>query len=271
MSDLLDTINNITANASLIQHFSGPKSWIVHLAEYFLRIACIILFFLCPWANSQLIQLFRTRSFYMESSAKWYVIFKAIFDTLFTMISIPVMFFLTFEIDFIHLNMFTCKFITYLHYTSDDLISILLTFLCIDRMIRITLGYRLRKRCSLTVCLILTVTFLNLNIHRLGHSEHIDGACHKVYTSIWDYNFDIYYSYIFIAITWLVILITSINVFVSVYCDRVRNKKIRQQQPIQGKIEKNSSLQMDSDRLGLIDSAGNDGDYLRLSLLPRSR
>ena len=259
MTDYFDNITSSSANS--IHHFSQSKSWIVHLAEYFIRIACIILFFLCPWANFQLIQFFRTRAFYMESSSKWYVIFKAIFDTLFSMISIPAMFFLTFEIDFIHLNMFTCKFVTYLHYTLDDLISIILTFLCIDRMIRITLGYRLRKRCSLTICIILTATFLNLNIHRLGHSEHIDGACHKVYTSIWDYNFDIYYSYIFVSITWLVILITSINVFVSVYCDRVRNKKLRQQQPAQAKIQQNSSNQNDSDRLGLIDSTGNYRDY----------
>lgn len=258
MTEFLNNISILNVNASNIHPLNQSKTWTVHLAEYFLRIACIILFFFSPWANFQLIQFFRNREFYKESSSKWYVIFKTVFDTIFTLISIPAMFFLTFGIDFIHVNMFTCKFITYLHYTSDDIISILLTFLCIDRMIRITLGYRLRKRCSLTVCIVLIATFLNLNIHRLGHSEHIDGACHKVYTSIWDYNFDIYYSYIFISVTWLVILITSINIFVSIYCDRVRNRKRKQQQPEQRKIEQNSLTINDSDRLGLIDSAGND-------------
>lgn len=256
-----ETMNNRT-NASTFHPINPSKSWNVHLAEYVLRIACIILFFLCPWANFQLIQFFRLRPFYKESSSKWYIIFKAIFDTIFSIISLPVIFFLTFSIDIIHHNTFTCKFVTYAHYTSDDLISILLTFLCIDRTIRITFGYHLRKRCSFTISIILITLFLNLNIHRLGRSEHIDGFCHKVYSSLWDYNFDIYYSYVFIAITWFIILIASINLFVSVYCDRVRSKKLRQQgQPslsLQANMKQISSNSMESDRLGLIDSTGKN-------------
>ena len=263
-----DTITNRTSS-SAIPVLYASKSWIVHLAEYFLRLVCIILFFLCPWANFQLIQFFRLRVFYKESSSKWYIIFKAVFDTVFSIISIPVIFFLTFNIDIIHHNTFTCKFVTYAHYTSDDLISILLTFLCIDRMIRITFGYHLRKRCSFTISIILITLFLNLNIHRLGRSEHIDGFCHKVYSSLWDYNFDIYYSYIFIAITWFVILIASINLFVSVYCDRVRNRKLRQQgQPslaLQENMKKISSNSIESDRLGLIDSTGKNDQMIDLN------
>ena len=240
------------------------KSFSISLSKWLLRLTCIVIVALCPWANYKLIKYFQTRAYYKESSAKWYIIFKAVFDTLYMLISVPIIFSLTFNIDIIHKNFLTCKLITYIHYLADDLISIMLTFLCIDRMIRITCGYRLRKRFSLTVCIVVLSFFSIINIHHIIRLQHRDGFCHKIYIGIWDYEFDIYYSFIYTSITWMIIFIASINLTVSVYCDRTRRiqlKKQRDQQEQQQKISKiflkgAEPLGGDSDRIELIHSTG---------------
>jgi hypothetical protein len=271
---LEEYLDNITTNndvASYSNHNDAPvrsSPWMIFISKWILRLTCIFIVFICPWANYKLIQFFQIRPFHKESSAKWYIIFKAVFDTIYMLISVPIIFFLTINIDIIHKNIFTCKLITYVHYLSDDIISIMLTLLCIDRMVRITCGYRLRKRFSLTVCIIATTFFMSINIHHIIRLQHRDGFCHKVYLGIWDYDFDIYYSFIYTSISWTIIFIASINLTVSVYCDRTRRiqlKKQRQQQQQQKPEEKISkislnggvSLGMDSDRIELIHSTGN--------------
>lgn len=240
------------------------NSIIIFLSKWLLRLACIFVMFACPWANYKLIKFFQTRPFYKESSAKWYIIFKAVFDTLYMLISVPIIFCLTFHIDIIHKNFFTCKSITYVHYVSDDLISIMLAFLCIDRMIRITCGYRLRTRFSLTICVIALNFFLIINIHHIIRLQHRDGFCHKVYLGILEYDFDIYYSFIYTSVTWTIIFIASINLTVSVYCDRTRGMKLKKKQQKQEQEQKISKILLNggdpiggySDRIELIHSTG---------------
>ncbi len=236
----------------------------IFLSKWFLRVTCVFVIFACPWVNYKLIQFFQTRPFYKESSAKWYIIFKAIFDTLYILISIPIILSLTFNVDIIHKNIFTCKSITYIHYLSDDLISILLALLCIDRMARITCGCRLRQRVSLIICIIAVNFFLIINIHHIIRLQHRDGFCHKVYLGIRDYDFDIYYSFIYTSITWIIIFIASINLTVSVYCDRSRRIQLQKQTQKQQQEQKISQIFLnggepiggDSDRVELIRSTG---------------
>jgi hypothetical protein len=236
----------------------------IFLSKWFLRVTCVFVIFACPWVNYKLIQFFHTRPFYKESSAKWYIIFKAIFDTLYILISIPIILSLTFNVDIIHKNIFTCKSITYIHYLSDDLISILLALLCIDRMARITCGCRLRQRVSLIICIIAVNFFLIINIHHIIRLQHRDGFCHKVYLGIRDYDFDIYYSFIYTSITWIIIFIASINLTVSVYCDRSRRIQLQKQTQKQQQEQKISQIFLnggepiggDSDRVELIRSTG---------------
>jgi len=134
-----------------------------------------------------------------------------------------------------------------------------------DRMIRITCGYRLRKRFSLTTCIITTIIFLIINIHHVMRLQHRDGFCQKIYFGILDYDFDIYYSFIYTSVTWTIIFIASINLTVSVYCDRTRIMKLKnkeQQRQQEQKISKiflnpNDSIGNYGDRVELIHSTGN--------------
>ena len=232
IEEYLDSTTSFT-NLSLLNSTSvstPPSSTLVSILQWILRFSCILTIFLCPWANYKLIELFQTRRFYKESSAKWYVIFKAASDVFYIIVFLPVIFFLTINIDVIHKNFLTCKLMTYSIYLSDDLISMFLTLLCVDRMIRITCGYRLRHTISLTVCIVITVFLAIINIHHIVRLQHRNGFCHKVYVGIWDYNFDIYYSFIYTCITWTIIFVTSINLMVSLYCDRTRRTRSKQQQ-----------------------------------------
>jgi hypothetical protein len=275
LEDTLDSIANHSDESSYIVHGSNPdksKSPFVFLSKWFLRLACIFIFIVCPWANYKLIEFFQKRLFYKESSAKWYIIFKGVFDTIYMLISVPIIFCLTFNIDIIHRSIFTCRSITYIHYLSDDLISMMLTLLCLDRMIRITFSYRLHKRFSLIICIIATIFFFILNIHHILRLQHSDGFCHKDYFSIWDYDFDIYYSVVYTSITWTIIFISSINLSVSVYCDRARSNKLKKQQQTQQQQQQTTnkffsnggnSMGGDSDRLELIHSTGNQTDFDR--------
>ncbi|CAM4897720.1 unnamed protein product [Rotaria socialis] len=268
-------LDNITNNSDLLSLVSDndapviPSSWIFFLMKWALRLSCISIFIVCPWANYQLIVLFRTRRYHKESSAKWYVIFKAIFDIGYMLVSVPIIFCLTFDIDVIHRNFLTCKLITYSHYLFDDLISMMLALLCIDRMMRITCSCRFRQRFALTVCIVTVAFFAIINIHHIIRLQHRNGFCHKLYLSIWDYDFDIYYSLIYTSITWAIIFIASINLTVSVYCDRERRLKLlkqqkqqRQQQKYLSKILLNTtdSIPFDNDRAELIDNTDDIED-----------
>ncbi|CAF1365216.1 unnamed protein product [Adineta steineri] len=258
-----------------------PSSTLLLLFKWFFRFTCVFIVILCPWANYKLIQIFQTHPFYKDSSSKWYITFKAIFDIIYTLISLPIIFCLTFSIDLIHKSLFTCKAITYLHFTADDLISVMLTFLCIDRMIRITCNYRLRERCSLVVCIILTILFLIINVHNVIRFQYQDGFCQKAYLSIGDYDFDIYYSLILTSVSWTIIFIASINLTVGIYCDRVRRIQLRQQQPLapphqQEQQQKPNNISFlgyypkksDNDRLGLIDNIDDFEDSTEITIEP---
>lgn len=238
-----------------------PKdTFLLFVFRWFLRYTCILVFFLCPWFNYKLIEFFQTRSFYKDSSSKWYIIYKAVFDTLYIIVSVPIIFFLTFKIDLIHKNYVTCKFFTYMHFLSDDVVSIMLVLLCIDRMIRITCNYHLRTRFSLIISTIALIIFAILHIHHIVRLKHQRGICRKVYLGVGDYDFDIYYSLLSTIITWTIIFAISIHLTVSVYCDRKRRLKLKtfqQQQEQQQKISKiflNGGR--DSDRLELIHDTG---------------
>jgi hypothetical protein len=268
VEDILDnfTIDGETPGYSNTEDFSLPRSsFLMVLSKWVLRLACAVIIVVCPWANFKLIQFFHTHSYHKESSAKWYIVFKGICDIIYIFISVPIIFCLTLNIDIIHYNYLTCKFITYVHYLSDDLISMMLTLLCIDRMIRITCGCRLRQRFSLTVCIIAIILFAIVNIHHIIRLRHQNGFCHKSYLGVLDYDFDIYYSFLYTSISWGIILIASINLTVSVYCDRTRRIQLKQKQQQRDQQQKISKIFLnggdpiggDSDRVELIHSTGN--------------
>jgi len=270
-SSWLETVlDNLTSTDDDFHSFnteSTPtsQSFLITFSKWILRVFCIVIFILCPLTNYLLIKLFLTQPYYNQSSAKWYIIFKAVFDTLYAVISTPLIFFLTCGWDLIHRSYFSCITLTYIHYFSDDLISNMLALLCIDRMARIVCNYRIRERFSLTVCSIAVGLMLLVNIHHIVRLRHSDGICHKIYFSIGDYDFDIYYSFVYTLITWTIIFIASINLLVSICCDRVKRSKLKQQQQQQQQVQLNSQTMLvsgdgvighDSDRLELMNHTG---------------
>ncbi|CAF3546326.1 unnamed protein product [Rotaria sp. Silwood1] len=262
IEEYLDNVTKINDPSSYTDDpeiHGRANSFLIFLSKWILRLACISITFLCPWANFKLIELFRTRRFQKESSAKWYITFKAAFDITYMFISVPIIFCLTFNIDLIHQNVLTCKLITYAHYLSDDLISILLMLLCLDRMLRITCGYHLRQRFSLTICIITVIFFIFINIHHLIRLQHRDGLCYKKYFGIWDYDFDVYYSLVYTSITWTMIFISIINLTVSIYCDRVKRLQLQKQKQQKEQQEKMSKIFLND-----IDSIGFDNDQVQL-------
>ncbi|UJR26599.1 hypothetical protein I4U23_007919 [Adineta vaga] len=274
MEDMLDNLtssDDLSYTVHSDETIIGPSSAFLFISKILLRLTCVCVLLLCPWMNFKLIQFFQTRIFYKDSSVKWYIIFKAVFDTLYILISIPIIFSLTFTIDIVHKNFITCKLITYLHYLTDDLISMMLTLACIDRMIRITCGTRLRTRFSLIVCIVVTCLFMILNIHHFIRLKHVDGFCHKTYFGIWDYDFDIYYSLVYTSISWFIIFISLINLTTSIYCDRARRLKMKQQQQQQqgiGKVflQNGYPIGSDSDRLELIRSAEDCEESIAITI-----
>jgi hypothetical protein len=251
--------SNVPYDTSYTTSYTRPNSVLVYALQWTLRLMCVSSAMLAPWANYRLIRLFQERTYHRQSSAKWYIIFKAVFNTFYILTSTPIIFFMTFNTDIIHHNVFTCKFITYMHYLTDDLVSIMLMLLCIDRVIRITCAYRLRTRISLWICICVTILFILINIHHIVRLQHRDGFCHKVEMMVLESDFDVYYSYTFTSITWSIILLSSINLLVTVYCDRVRRLKLQHaqdEQHFRASLAKTIDIHSDNDRLGLIDHIG---------------
>ena len=259
MDKITDSPFTDDASTTDIVLFVPPPAIIVYLLKWTLRFMCLTVFFIAPWANYQLIKFFQQQPYYNQSSAKWYIILKAVYDIVYVIISTPIIFSLTFGIDIVHRNAFTCKFVTYIHYLSDDLISMMVALLCIDRMLRITCSYRFRTRCSLTISIIFLVILSIINGHHLLRLQHEFGFCHKTTLTIFSSEFDIFYSCVFTSIVWSFIFLTLINLIVAIHYYRANKKKIENQKiKIQAKKQEHASKPADDygDRLGLIENSG---------------
>ncbi|CAF3318897.1 unnamed protein product, partial [Rotaria sp. Silwood2] len=89
--------------------------------------------------------------------------------------------------------------------------------------------------------------------------QHRDGYCHKTSLSIWDYDFDVYYSLVYASVTWATIFISIINLTVSIYCDRIKRLQLRKQKQQQEQQQKLSKIFFNG-----IDSMEFDNDQVQL-------
>ncbi|CAF2492030.1 unnamed protein product [Rotaria sp. Silwood2] len=151
----MNTINNNTIETS--NNTIDAANRLLHLSIWSLRIVCPLFIFLSPIFNWACIRIFQSR-IYARSSSKWYFIFIAIFDTIYVVVTAPLLFLITLEIYILNWNVFLCKSILFFNYLSCQISAGLLACLSIDRLIATSCLSLYRHNCttnlSKIVCLI---------------------------------------------------------------------------------------------------------------------
>lgn len=175
------TSSNSTAwNISINQTADSP-TWLLQVSLWPLRIVCPLLFIFCPIANWICICIFQSR-IYSRSSSKWYFICIAIFDTIYVLVTAPLIFLLTLEIYILNWNILICKSFVFLNYLSCQISAGLLACLSIDRLIATSCLLVYRYHCtthvSKYVCFFVILTFSLVNAHYLiGYTIDSNGHC----------------------------------------------------------------------------------------------
>ena len=166
---------------SSINLTSDATTWLLQLSLWPLRIVCPLLFILCPIANWICICIFQSRT-YSRSSSKWYFICIAIFDTVYVLVTAPLIFLLTFQIYILNWNILLCKSFVFLNYFSCQISAGLLACLSIDRLIATSCLLVYRYHCtthvSKYVCFVVVLIFSLVNSHYLiGYTIDSNGHC----------------------------------------------------------------------------------------------
>lgn len=207
----LETFNNtIDSTNQLLQFSLWP-----------LRIVCPLLVIVSPLANWICICVFQSRV-YNRSSSKWYFIFIAIFDTIYVLVTAPLIFLITFQIYILNWNILFCKLIVFFNYLSCQISAGLLACLSIDRLIATSCISVYRYGCSTKVskyvclCVILTLSLINSH-YLIGYTIDSDGYCsvrhYKWYGNIYSLlNIGYLLSYSIIPFT----IISICNLFIVV-------------------------------------------------------
>lgn len=220
------------SNETSTKTFSVSSMWLLQFSLWPLRFVCPILILFCPIANWTCISIFQSRS-YRHSSSRWYFIFIGIFDTIYVLVTAPLIFLLTFQIYILNWNIFLCKSIVFLNYFSCQISAGLLACLSMDRLIAtsclITYRHQCTTKISKYVCLVVLFLFSILNSHYLiGYSIDSNGHCNmrhyswyeKIYSRL---NFVYLLSYSIIP--FLIIAICNICIVISVCQSKSTIKK----------------------------------------------
>ncbi|CAF2425572.1 unnamed protein product [Rotaria sp. Silwood2] len=187
-------INNTIINT--YNNTFDSTTWLLQLSFWPLRIVCPLLIIFCPTANWICIYIFQSR-IYHRSSSKWYFIFIAIFDTIYVLVTAPLIFLITFEIYILNWNILLCKLIVFLNYLSCQISAGLLACLSIDRLVATSCLLLYRYHCTTSiskyVCLVVILILSIINSHYLiGYTIDSDGYCstryypwyQKIYSSL---------------------------------------------------------------------------------------
>ncbi|CAF3068398.1 unnamed protein product [Rotaria socialis] len=172
-------IKNTTINS--FNNTLDSTSQLLQLSLWPLRIICPLLIVFCPIANWICIRVFQSR-IYSRSSSKWYFISIAIFDTIYVVVTAPLIFLLTFEIYILNWNILFCKLIVFLNYLSCQISAGLLACLSIDRLVATSCLSLYRYSCSANiskyVCIFVILTLSLINSHYLiGYTIDSNGYC----------------------------------------------------------------------------------------------
>ncbi|CAF0756013.1 unnamed protein product [Adineta steineri] len=223
-------MNNISLNTSDLT--SDSMTLLLQFSLWPIRIICPLLIILCPVANWICISTFQSR-IYSRSSSKWYFIFIAIFDTIYVLITAPLIFLITFEIYILNWNIILCKLIVFLNYLSCQISAGLLACLSIDRLIATTCLYLYRYNCTTNiskyVCILVILILSLINSHYLiGYTIDQNGYCsaryYKWYENIYS-HLNIVYLLSYSIIPFTIITICNVFIVISVYQNKANMKR----------------------------------------------
>lgn len=207
-------------------------TWLLQISLWPLRIVCPLLIILCPLANWICITIFQSR-IYSRSSSKWYFIFIAIFDTIYVLVTAPLIFLITFEIYILNWNTFFCKLIVFFNYLSCQISAGLLACLSIDRLLATSCLLLYRYNCtahlSKYVCVCVIVIFSIVNSHYLiGYRLDSQGFCsvryYQWYENIYS-HLNVVYLLSYSIIPFTIITICNIVIVISVCHNKSNMKK----------------------------------------------
>lgn len=215
--------SNITGNAS---------NWLLNASIWSLRILCPLFIVICPILNWACIRVFQSR-IYARSSSKWYFIFIAIFDTIYVLITGPLLFLLTLNIYVLNWHVLLCKSIVFFNYLSCQISAGLLACLSIDRLVATSFVPVYRRTCttnlSKIVCLVVICVFSVVNSHYLiGYTIDSDGYCsvrhYKWYETIYS-RLNVVYLISYSILPFTIITICNIFIVLSVCHNKTNMKK----------------------------------------------
>ncbi|CAF0729323.1 unnamed protein product [Rotaria sp. Silwood1] len=226
----MNTIHNNTTVAS--NNTIDAANWLLHLSVWSLRVVCPLFIFLSPILNWTCIRIFQSR-IYARSSSKWYFIFIAIFDTIYVIVTAPLLFLITLEIYILNWNIFLCKSILFFNYLSCQISAGLLACLSIDRLVATSCVSLYRRNCttdlSKIVCLIVIFVFSIVNSHYLiGYTIDSNGYCsirhYKWYEAIYS-RLNVVYLLSYSIIPFTIIAICNLFIVISVCHNKTNMKK----------------------------------------------
>ncbi|CAF1576021.1 unnamed protein product [Rotaria magnacalcarata] len=226
----MSAINNNTTVASNIT--TGSSNWLLHLSLWSLRILCPLFIIICPIFNWACIRVFQSQ-IYARSSSKWYFIFIATFDTIYVLVTAPLLFLITLEIYILNWHILLCKSIVFLNYLSCQISAGLLACLSIDRLVATSCVSFYRHNCttnlSKILCLAVIFVFSILNSHYLvGYTIDSHGYCsirhYRWYEEIYS-RLNVVYLLSYSIIPFTIITICNIFIVISVCQNKTNMKK----------------------------------------------
>jgi len=222
MSLINNTLNNTFDSASLF----------LQLSLWPLRIVCPLLIIICPITNWICISVFQSR-IYDRSSSKWYFIFIAIFDTIYVLVTAPLIFLISLGIYILNWNIVFCKLIVFLNYLACQISAGLLACLSIDRLLATSCLFLYRYNCTANVskyvclCVILMLSIVNSH-YLIGYTIDSNGYCsmryYKWYGDIYS-HLNVVYLLSYSIIPFTIITICNIFIVISVCQNKANMKK----------------------------------------------
>jgi len=224
---LIDNSTTLTSNSTI-----NSTNWLLRSSVLSLRIVCPIFLILCPISNWGCIRIFQTR-IYARSSSKWYFIFIAIFDTIYVLVTAPLLFLITLDIYILNWHVILCKSIVFFNYLSCQISAGLLACLSIDRLIATTCLSLYRHSCttdlSRIVCLVVIFAFSIVNSHYLiGYSIDSQGYCNTKGYQWYETNYarlNVVYLLSYSIIPFTIITICNLFIVLSVCQNKTNMKK----------------------------------------------
>ncbi|CAF0838080.1 unnamed protein product [Adineta ricciae] len=218
-----ELISNLTTDSSNL---------LLHLSIWSLRIVCPLFAVICPIFNWACIRTFQSR-IYARSSSKWYFIFIAIFDTIYVVVTAPLLFLITIEIYILNWNIFFCKSIVFFNYLSCQISAGLLACLSIDRLFATSCISLYRRNCttnfSRMICFSVIAVFSIVNSHYLiGYTIDSNRFCsirrYKWYEANYS-RLNVVYLLSYSIIPFTIITICNIFIVISVGQNKANMKK----------------------------------------------